>query len=99
MRVDGQPPFASTPILMAAPTASRTACTRCRSVPGSIPTLTFIFVKPFETAHRAISAAFAGSTPETDHFVGTERDAGVADPDGAAAVLPSNSQTCLPWHF
>ena len=39
---------------------------------GSMPTFTFIFVKP-EDGPLAISAAFSGSTPETDHFVGTAK--------------------------
>ena len=59
------------------PTASRTARTRPTSPSGSMPTFTFIFVKPCATAQAAISAAFAGSTPETDHFVGTRSESRV----------------------
>src|SRR5215213_8980111 len=67
----GHPPLASMPSFIVGPTASRTARTRARSPFRSRPTLTFIFEKPWATAHLAISAAFAGSTPDTDHLVGT----------------------------
>src|SRR5207302_7322295 len=90
---DCQPPLASTPRLTRGPTASRTARTRATSASGSIPTFTFIFAKPWAMAHRAISAALAGSTPETDHFVDTERGAGSGKPEfllaAPCSVLPA----------
>ena len=52
-----QPPLASIPRVTPGPTASRTARTLATSPSGSIPTLTFITVKPWLTAQAAISAA------------------------------------------
>jgi hypothetical protein len=67
-----QPPLASTPSLTSGPTAARTADTRSKSPSGPKPTFTFIARNPPPSAHRAISAAFSGTCPDTDHFVVTE---------------------------
>ena len=64
-----------------------------------MPTFTFILEKPWQTAHVAISAAFAGSTPDTDHLVGTDstsRQIGCLLPAPCPCPLTAISHTGLP---
>ena len=98
-----QPPLASIPRVTPGPTASRTARTRATSPSGSIPTLTFITVKPWLTAQAATSAARAGSRPETEYLVGTNSRTGPhqepieGQPGGLPQDVPAGPSPVPPW--